>query len=294
MTDLAEPLVEAPVVATAPDRVADAALVLVTLPTGVLPSGSRRRLGVPRGIERLLGVVAFFALWETAARVGWLDPHTLAGPSTVLTVGKDLVVDGTLPHALWASLQRVLWGLGFGIPIGVGLALVAGLTRLGEDLVDNNVQMLRFVPIIALSPLLILWEGVGESTKVTMIAIGVSLTIYMNTHAAIRSIDPGHHELARVVGLGRRQRIGRIVLPGALPGFFVGLRLAVSIAWLLLVFAEQINASTGLGYLISKAQLLSQTDRIVVCIVVYAVLGLASDALVRTLERRVLRWQPGR
>ena len=274
------------------DEQARRAVVLVPQATGQGASRSRWRL--PKPIERLLGVALFFAVWELASRVGWLDPHTLAGPSTVLTVGRDLLVDGTLGNALWASLQRVLWALAIGIPIGVGLALLSGLTRLGDDLIDNNVQMLRFVPIIALAPLLILWQGVGESTKVSMIVIGVSFTIYMNTHSAIRAIHPGHHELAHVVGLNRRQTIRRIVLPGALPGFFVGLRLAVSIAWLLLVFAEQINASTGLGYLISRAQLLSQTDVIVVCIVLYAVLGLVSDGLVRAIERRALRWQPGR
>ncbi|HEV7722258.1 MAG TPA: ABC transporter permease, partial [Iamia sp.] len=213
---------------------------------------------------------------------------------TVLTAGTDLIRDGTLIDALWASLQRVLWGVAIGVPIGAGLALVAGLSRLGDDLLDATVQMLRFVPIIALQPLLIVWLGVGETVKVTLIVLGVAFPIYVNTSAAIRAVDPRYLELAATVGLGRWERVRRVVLPSALSGFLVGLRLASAIAWLVLVFAEQINASSGVGFMILRAQTLFQTDVIVVGLVTYAILGLLSDGLVRALERRLLRWAPGR
>lgn len=249
---------------------------------------------LPRGLERLVGVVVLFAIWELASRVGWLDPKTLAGPSTVLTAGWDLLRDGTLPDAMWASLKRVLFGLASGITIGTVLAVISGVTRPGEDLIDANIQMLRFVPIIALQPLLILWLGIGETVKISMITLGVMFPVYVNTVTAIRSIPPGYRELSMIVGLSRRQYLSKIVLPGALPGFTVGLRLATSIAWLLLVFAEQVNASTGLGFLMNRAQTFFQTDVIVVCLVIYAAMGLISDALVRALEKKVLRWQPGR
>ena len=232
-------------------------------------------------------------MWELAARVGWLPPDVLAGPSTVLTAGWDLARDGTLTEALWTSLRRVAWGLGLGIPIGTLLALAAGLSRLGDDLVDANLQMLRFVPIIGLQPLLIVWLGVGETTKVSLIVLGVAFPIYVNTSSAIRAIDPGFIELADVVGLSRWAQVRRVVLPGSLPGFLVGLRLATGVAWLLLVFAEQINATSGIGYLMVRAQTFFQTDVIVVCLVTYAVLGLLSDGVVRALERRWLRWRPG-
>ena len=209
----------------------------------------------------------------------------------MLTVGWDLARDGTLAEALWASLQRVGWGLGLGIPLGTALALVAGLSRVGDDVVDANMQMLRFVPILGLQPLLIVWLGVGETTKISMIVLGVAFPIYVNTSAAVRAIDPGHLELAAVLGLGRVERLRRVVLPGARAGFLVGLRMATGVAWLLLVFAEQINASSGIGYLMVRAQTFFQTDVIVVCLVVYAVLGLLSDAVVRALEARLLRWR---
>jgi sulfonate transport system permease protein len=267
---------------------------LVALPTGQVDAAKARLWGIPRGVERLLGVVLLVGAWELAARVGWLSPRTLAGPSTVLTAGADLWRQGTLWPSLVASVTRVGWGLAIGIPIGTALAVAAGLSRLGDDLVDANVHMLRFVPIIALQPLLIVWLGVGETVKVTMIVIGVVFPIYVNTSTAIKALDPRHAELARVLGLDRRTLVRRVVLPGALPGFLVGLRLSVAIAWLLLVFAETINASSGIGYLMARAQVFQQTDVIVVGLATYAILGLLSDGVVRWLERRLLAWQPGR
>jgi sulfonate transport system permease protein len=264
---------------------------LVQLHTGVQDKRHRRGL---RGVERFLGVVLFFAIWELAAQVGWLSPQALAAPSKVVSVGWDMVQDGILGPALWVSLTRVLWGLAIGIPLATALALAAGLTRLGDDLIDRNMQMLRFVPVIGLLPMLILWVGIGETAKVTLIVIGVAFPVYVNTYTAIRQIDPGYLELARVVGLGRWAQIRRVILAGAMPGFLVGVRLATAVAWLILVFAEQINATNGIGYLITKAQTFFQSDVIVVCLLVYAVLGLITDTLVRLLEKRLLRWQPGR
>jgi sulfonate transport system permease protein len=265
---------------------------LVVLPTRASDDAEPRHRR--RGLERLVGVVALFAVWEVAARAGWLPTDVLAGPSTVLTAGADLWRAGTLQSSLWASTQRVAWGLGIGIPVGAVLALVAGLSRLGDDLIDANVHMLRFVPVIALQPLLVVWLGVGETVKITIIAIGVAFPIYVNTSAAIRTLDPRYRELAATLGLTRRQLVRRIVLPGALPGFLVGLRLSSAIAWLLLVFAEQINATSGIGYLMARAQVFFQTDVIVVGLVTYAVLGLLTDAAVRGVEGVLLRWQPGR
>ena len=257
---------------------------------GVGPSSTRRRR-VPRSLERLGGVLALFAVWEVAAQLGWIAPDVLAGPSTVLTAGADLLRSGVLLESLWASVQRVAWGLGLGVPIGTALALVASLSRIGDDLVDANVQMLRFVPIIALQPLFVVWLGVGETVKVAMIVLGVAFPIYVNTSSAIRALDTRYLELATSVALTRWELIHKVVLPGALPGFLVGLRLATSIAWLLLVFAEQINATSGIGFLMARAQVFFQTDVIVVGLVTYAVLGLLSDGAVRLLERRLLRWR---
>jgi sulfonate transport system permease protein len=266
---------------------------LIKLPLQDAARSSRRRR-FPRGLERFAGVVVLFAAWQIASSAGWLSPTVLAGPSTVVSVGWDMIKDGTLGGALWTSLQRVLWGLSFGIAIGALLALVAGLSRVGDDLVDSNVQMLRFVPIIGIQPLLILWLGLGETAKISLIVMGVAFPIYVQTLSAIRSLDPKYGELSTVVGLSRLGLIRRVILPGVLPGFLVGLRMATAVAWLLLVFAEQMNAHSGIGYLMIRAQTFFQTDVIVLCLIVYAVLGLISDALIRLLEGRLLRWAPGR
>ncbi|MET0894558.1 MAG: ABC transporter permease [Acidimicrobiia bacterium] len=272
------------------DATRHAPRTLIRLPTGVQDKARHRRV---RGVERFIGVAVLFAIWEIAAHVGWLSPQVLAPPSKVVSVGWDLVRDGVLGPALWASLTRVLWGFAIGVPLATLLAVTAGLTRLGDDLIDRNVQMLRFVPVIGLQSVLILWLGIGETVKITLIVVGVVFPVYVNTYSAIRQLDPGYLQLAKVVGLGRAARIRRVVLPGAMPGFLVGLRMSAAVAWLVLVFAEQINATNGLGYLIIKAQTFFQSDVIIVCLLVYAVLGLLTDTLLRALERGVLRWQPG-
>ncbi len=267
---------------------------LVRLPTLTSGAPTGRRFRGAAGASRLIGVGLLVAVWEAASLLGLIQPQDLAAPTTVVSTGAHLIVNGTLPTALWASLQRVCWGLALGVPVGAALAIAAGLSRLGERLIDGNVQVLRFVPIIGLESLFVLWLGVGETAKISMITLGVMFPIYINTFAAIRSIDPSYGELADVVGLGRLARIRRIVLPAALPGFLVGLRMAMAVAWLLLVFAEQINASSGLGYLIVQAQTYFQSNVIVVCLACYAILGLLTDVFVRGLEAALLRWQPGR
>jgi sulfonate transport system permease protein len=287
----------APTNAEAPTTAAglsDAPRALVRLPTATSGAPARGRFRGAAGPSRLIGVGLLVAVWEVASLLGWIQPQDLAAPTTVLSTGAHLIANGTLPTALWASLQRVFWGLAIGVPIGAALAVAAGLSRWGERVIDGNVQVLRFVPIIGLESLFVLWLGVGETAKISMITLGVMFPIYINTFAAIRSIDPSYGELADVVGLSKVARIRRIVLPAALPGFLVGLRLAMAVAWLLLVFAEQINASSGLGYLIVQAQTYFQSNVIVVCLACYAILGLLTDMFVRGLEAALLRWQPGR
>lgn len=254
----------------------------------------RPRRSFPRSIERLAGVLLLLVLWQVAAWAGWISPRVLAGPVDVASTFWDMVTSGTLGDAVWVSFQRVLIGMLIGVPLGLCLALFAGLSRIGDDLVDSTMHTLRFVPIIGLMPLIIVWFGIGETAKISLIVIGVTFPIYVNTSNAIKSIDPRNLELAQTLGLSRWATIRRVVLPAALPSFLVGLRMATGIAWLLLVFSEQLNAKSGIGYEMIKAQTFFLTDVIVVCLLVYAVLGLLSDIGIRLVEGRLLRWQPGR
>jgi sulfonate transport system permease protein len=278
---------------TAPILVDAAGRDVVVIGRETAPPATKHRFRV-RGVERLLGVALLIGAWQLATTTGLIDSQTLAGPGTVVRSGWQLLQDGTLRSAMWVSLRRVLEGLAIGIPVATVLALLAGLWRLGEDVVDAPMQMLRFLPIIGLQPLIVLWFGIGNSAKVSLVVLGVVFPVYINTFSAIRAIDHRQFELATSVGLGRAATIRRIVIPGALPGFIVGLRLAVAVAWLILVFAEQINATNGIGYLMIHAQEFFRTDIIVVGLAVYATLGLVSDALIRILEARALQWRATR
>ncbi|MCX5208450.1 ABC transporter permease [Kitasatospora sp. NBC_00240] len=252
------------------------------------PLGPRARR-VP--FARAVGPLLLLAVWQTASAVGWLAPETLAPPGTVAATGWDLARSGQLEHHLWVSLQRAGIGLVFGVAAAVLLALAAGLTRIGEAVIDGTAQLLRALPILALVPLAILWFGIGEEVKIILVALGVFFPVYVNTQAVLAGLDLKWVELAQAVRLNRRQFLLRIALPGAAPGFFTGLRLSVTVSWLVLVVSEQINASSGIGYLMTEARTFGQTDVIVVGLVVYGLLGLVSDTLVRLLERKALRWR---
>ncbi|PKV84367.1 ABC transporter permease [Streptomyces sp. TLI_146] len=263
-------------------------LELVTVP----PSSRRRRLAVPRWLRRTAGPLLLLAVWQVASATGALDPDVLASPGTIARAGRDLIADGTLPSAMAVSLRRVVFGLLIGGVAGVGLALVSGLSRLGEDLVDATVQMLRTVPWVGLIPLFIIWLGIGEAPKVALIALGVAFHLYLNVYAGIRGVDEQLVEAGQSLGLGRWGLVRHVVLPGALPGAMTGLRYSLATAWLALVFGESINAEDGIGFLMNQAREFFRTDVIVVCLVVYAFLGLIADAVVRTLERLLLQWRP--
>lgn len=242
-------------------------------------------------VRRVLGPLVLLALWQALSSLQIVSPRVLAAPSTVLATGWDLLKDGELQQHLWVSLGRVLRGLSIGVSVGVVLALLSGLFRWGEDLLDPPIQMLRTLPILALVPLFILWFGIGETPKVALVALGTMFPIYLNTYAGIRGIDNKLVEAATTLSLSRAELIFHVVLPGALPSALVGLRYSLGIAWLILVISEQINATAGIGYLMTNAREFLRTDIIVVGLVVYSLLGLLTDAFVRALERRVLVWR---
>ncbi|MET7688756.1 ABC transporter permease [Streptomyces sp. NPDC005483] len=253
----------------------------------------RRRLSPGRRLPaaRLAGPVLLLALWAVASAAGRLDPAAIPEPWTVVRTGVHLWTDGTLPNDVLTSLQRAASGFAIGLVAGVLLALVSGLSRTGEALIDGTVSLNRAIPTLGLIPLFILWLGIGETFKVAIIAIVVYIPIYLNTHAALSGIDNRFVELAEVQGLSRFAFVRQIVIPGALPGFFVGLRLGVTGSWLGLVVLEQINATSGLGYMMFQAQNYGQSDVILVGLVVYGIFGLVSDSAVRLIERRVLSWR---
>ena len=242
--------------------------------------------------QRWISPLVFLLLWEAGSRSGLIPEHTLAAPSKVVATLFQMIVSGELPDNLAVSALRVVTGLAIGGTLGVVLALIAGLSQSGEVTVDPLIQIKRSIPTLALTPLFIVWFGIGETPKIALIAFASIFPIYLNLYSGIRGVDVRLLEGARSFGLSRAELIWHVILPGALPSLLVGLRYSFSVAILVLVVAEQINASAGLGYLVNNARDFMRTDIIVVCLLVYAALGLGADGLVRALERRTLVWRP--
>jgi sulfonate transport system permease protein len=250
------------------------------------------------GWYRLISPVAVIALWQLLSSAGLIPADKLPPPTTVWHTAVSLVTTsspayGTLQGAMLVSLQRMAIGFAVGGTIAVLLALVAGLSRLGENAVDPLLQIVRMLPLFGLIPVFIVWFGIGELPKIILIALGAAIPLYLNTFAGIRSVDAKLAEVGRVQRLTRAETIRHIVLPGALPQALTGLRQSLGVAWLALVVAEQVNANAGLGFMISQATQFLRNDVILVALAVYAVLGLITDALVRLLERRALAWRRG-
>jgi len=262
------------------------------------PAQAGRRQRRQWGWYRLISPVAVIALWQLLSSAGLIPADKLPPPTTVWHTAVSLVTTsspayGTLQGAMLVSLQRMAIGFAVGGTIAVLLALVAGLSRLGENAVDPLLQIVRMLPLFGLIPVFIVWFGIGELPKIILIALGAAIPLYLNTFAGIRGVDAKLAEVGRVQRLTRAETIRHIVLPGALPQALTGLRQSLGVAWLALVVAEQVNANAGLGFMISQATQFLRNDVILVALAVYAVLGLITDALVRLLERRALAWRRG-
>lgn len=265
-------------------------------PDGLLriaPLGDRGRgRGLRRliALRRLVGVAVLLVVW-TVASIVIDDRSLLPTPVQVWEALLQLLSRGQLVEALGVSTLRVLVGLALGVLIGTLLAIVSGISRLGEDALDPVLQMWRSIPILAMIPLFILWFGIGEPAKIAMIAVGTMFPIYINLHAGIRGIDRRYLELARTQGLGRIAVIRQILLPGALPSWFAGLRYSSGFAWVMLVAAEQVNADSGLGYIVNQARQNFRMDILFVGLIVYGLAGYLTDRGVHLLERWFLRWR---
>jgi sulfonate transport system permease protein len=253
--------------------------------------GSRlRRLSWPLGIYTT--PVAILVLWQVTSELGWLPEKIAPAPTAIVQAGVDLWKIGELGTDLTTSLRRVGIGLAIGLTIGITTGIIAGLLRSGEYLFNGVVQILHTIPLLAVLPLMIVWFGIDELTKVLLISFGAGLPMYLNLFAAIRGVDQRLIEMARAAGVRRWRLITRVLLPGALPGFLVGLRFSLAYSVLGLVAAETVNANAGIGYLINRAQTYLRTDQVFLGLVIYAVLGLLADQFVRVLERVLVQWRP--
>jgi sulfonate transport system permease protein len=266
-----------------------------TVQTRATAAASARRGGSAWGWKQFLSwlVPALLVVgWELFARVGKIPPYILPAPTKVVAAGVDLIRDGTLLPDMGISLLRAAAGFAIGGFVGFACGTAVGFSSIAGLLLDRTILMLRAIPFLAVLPLVIVWLGIGEGAKIFLVAFGVVFPIYMNTVLGIRQVDPKLVELGRVTGLSNWQLIRRIILPGALPSILNGVRYALATAWLALVVAETIAASSGIGFLAMDAREFLRTDVIVLVIVIYAVIGVVADLLARLLERRLLAWHP--
>jgi len=236
--------------------------------------------------------IAILLVWQAGSQFGYIQANVLPAPSAVAEAFWRVARSGELWTNIEVSAGRALLGFAIGGGIGFVLGMLNGLSSLSETLTDSTLQMVRNIPHLALIPLVILWFGIDEEAKIFLVALGVFFPIYVNTQHGVRSVDPHLLEMGGAYGMSRTSLFLRVVLPGALPSIFVGLRYGLGIMWLTLIVAETISASSGIGYMAMNAREFMMVDVVVLSILVYAALGKLADSTARLLERSCLAWNP--
>ena len=258
-----------------------------------LPAAARTRALERREhpVARVVGLAGLLALWELLTRTGWVPPLFLPSPLGVLAAGVEMVQSGELLTHVATSLGRILLGFGLGALGGVAVGLAVGVFSLAEAVGTPLIAATFPIPKIALLPLLILWLGIGEASKVAVITLGVFFPMAINTYAGVRHADPLLLRAAVSFGAGRWSLVRKVMLPSALPMIFAGLKLGAGTSLLLLVAAEMIAAASGIGFLVLHAQNLMETTKLMVGIVLLSLLGVCSHWLLTRLERAVIPWR---
>jgi sulfonate transport system permease protein len=231
--------------------------------------------------------IAILLVWQAGSQFGYIQANVLPAPSAVAEAFWRVARSGELWTNIEVSAGRALLGFAIGGGIGFVLGMLNGLSSLSETLTDSTLQMVRNIPHLALIPLVI-----DEEAKIFLVALGVFFPIYVNTQHGVRSVDPHLLEMGCAYGMSRTSLFLRVVLPGALPSIFVGLRYGLGIMWLTLIVAETISASSGIGYMAMNAREFMMVDVVVLSILVYAALGKLADSTARLLERSCLAWNP--
>jgi len=263
------------------------------VPLNLTPASTRRG-GSSTTRLALLGLVLPVGLalvWEAVVALGWVQGRLMPPPSVIFSTLANLSSNGDLWFHAQATLARVAAGFALGVAAGTALGVLAGGSVLARALLDPTLQGLRAIPSIAWVPLFILWLGIFETSKVALIAVGVAFPIYLGTLGAIQAVDRKVIEVGRSFRLSKTQLARRILLPAVLPHYVVALRSGLGLGWMFVVAAEFMGASEGLGYLLVDGQQLGKPAQIVAAILIFAVLGKATDALLVAVTTPFLRWQ---
>ncbi|MGW8457364.1 ABC transporter permease [Bacillus atrophaeus] len=242
-------------------------------------------------VKGLVLPFVIIAVWQIAGSLEIVSATVLPTPLVILLTFKDLIVSGELFVHLKISVYRAAAGFLSGAGIGLLIGLLVGFSRKTEHYIDPSLQMLRTVPHLAVTPLFILWFGFDETSKILLIALGAFFPVYINTFLGIRGVDSKLFDVAKVLEFPWYRQMTKLILPAALPSILLGIRLSLGIAWLGLVVAELMGSSEGIGYMIMDARQFSQTNKVFVGIIIFAVVGKLTDSFVRFLERKLLKWR---
>jgi sulfonate transport system permease protein len=266
----------------------------------VLPRAGAAARPIAPTVRRLLNSGAaswivpavLLLLWQGAAELALLPDNVLPAPSAVVDAAWRLALNGELATNIAVSAKRAAIGFVIGGSLAFAFGLLNGVSKIGERLTDTTFQMIRNIPNLAMVPLVILWFGIEDGARIFLVAVGVFFPIYVNTYHGIRTADAQLVEMGRSYGMSNWELFRRVILPGALPSIFVGLRYALGIMWLTLIVAETIAANAGIGYMAMTAREFMQLDVVVLSILLYALLGKLADSVARLLERTTLQWHP--
>ena len=255
------------------------------------PNAGKRwsRLARP-GLGLVLPVTLAVA-WEFIVRMGWASGRLAPPPSVIFATFVDLARSGELQRDTLVTLARVAAGFGIGVTVATIIGAAAGYSPWVRRLLDPSLQALRAIPSIAWIPLFILWLGIFEASKVTLIAVGVFFPVYLGLMGAIQSVDRKLVEVGRAFRLSDVEMVWRILLPAVLPAYVISLRSGLGLGWMFVVAAELMGASSGLGYLLIDGQQLGKPAEIVAAIVAFAIVGKASDWLIALIAAPFLRWE---
>lgn len=269
-------------------------MTTITLAENKEKTIKRKKRSRDRGLALFRAVflpVVVLLVWEVLTRLGALPSLLFSSPSLILSRAVNLVSTGKLWEHMEISLFRALLGFLLGGGLGLAFGIIVGMNRKSEQYINPSFQMIRTIPLLAITPLFILWFGFGELSKILLISLGSFFPLYLQAFLGIRNIDNKLFEVARIMEYTRLQQITKLMIPSALPNILLGVRLSLSVAWMCLVAAELLGADKGIGYMIQDARSFMQTDTVFVGIIIFALAGKLSDSFVRVLEEKLLRWQ---
>jgi NitT/TauT family transport system permease protein len=243
-----------------------------------------------RWVLTALSVALPLAVWYALSASQAVSPTFLPSPASVWAAGWDMAGSGTLATDTWASVHRVLTGFGLAVAISVPLGILMGSFQAGQALLEPVLGLLRYLPASAFIPLLIIWLGIGEPSKVAILLIGTVFFNTLMTADAVRLVPAALIDVSYTLGARRGEVLWKVVVPHALPGMLDAMRVNAAAAWNFVVVAELINSESGLGYRITRAGRFLQTDKIFAVLVVIGVIGLTMDVMLRVARDRVGRW----